>query len=212
MISTRFLPIVCALVGLALVPTFIHSYSDYTVSDGRLTRTIPASLAGYEGSLSRRNATNATWGKWRFDSDDWIERVYKIGRDNVTLTVVRSYDPKSLYHHPELAVAYGPSYLRTDVRRFPQRLDIPVHLAYTDVDGGTVAMYVLHYDGRFIEDPIAFQLRTAGELLFSGRKPMTLFFVADASVPAAAKVDDLPSARLLFAAIDQFLGTRGPAH
>lgn len=204
MISSRFLPIVCALVGLTLVPTLIHSYSDSTVRDGRATQMIPMSLAGYEGAPSGRNAT---WGKRRFESDDWMERIYKSGGDEVKLSVIRSYDPKSLYHHPELAVSYGPSWVRSEVKRFPQRSEIPIHMLYTD--GGAVAMYVLHYDDRFVQDPIMFQLRTAGELLFSGRKPMTLFFVTDQSVPSSADISTLPSASLLFAAIDRFLATGG---
>jgi hypothetical protein len=65
-------------------------------------------------------------------------------------------------------------------------------------------MYVLHYDDRFVENPITFQIRTAGELLFSGRKPMTLFFLHDLDVPEGARPGTLPSARLLFSAIDRF--------
>jgi hypothetical protein len=206
-IANRFLPIVCALVALTLVPTLIHSYADSTVRDGRATETIPTSLAGYVGAPSGRNAT---WGKRRFESDDWMERIYKSSDDQVKLSVIRSYDPKSLYHHPELAVAYGPSWVRTEEKRFAQRPEIPVHMLYTDT-GGTVAMYVLHYDDRFVEEPITFQLRTAGELLFSGRKAMTLFFVTDESVPSAAGVDTLPSADLLFAAVDRFVASGSAA-
>jgi len=205
-ISGRYLPVVCALVGLSLVPTLIHSYSDSIIRDGRATETIPTSLAGYAGVPSGRNAT---WGKRRFESDDWMERIYTSGGDTVKLSVIRSYDFKSLYHHPELAVSYGPSWVRSDVKRFSERPDIPVHMVYTDTDSGTMAMYVLLYDDRFVSDPIVFQVRTAGELLFSGRKAMTLFFVTDEKVPSAANIDTLPSARVLFAAIDRFLASGG---
>lgn len=208
MISTRYVRIVCALVGLTLVPTFIHSYSASALSDGRTTQAIPTSLAGYEGTPSGRNAT---WGKRRFESDDWMERIYRSTTDEVKLSVIRSYDAKSLYHHPELAVSYGPSYVTTEVRRFPQRQDIPVHVLYTDNNAGTVAMYVLHYDDRFVQDPIRFQLRTAGKLLFSGRKAMTLFFLTDESVPPGIEIDSLPSIGLVFAAIDRFIESGGPA-
>ncbi len=208
MISTRYVRIVCALIGLTLVPTFIHSYSASTLSDGRTTQAVPTSLAGYEGTPSGRNAS---WGKRRFESDDWMERIYRSATDEVKLSVIRSYDAKSLYHHPELAVSYGPSYVRTEVRRFPQRRDIPVHVLYTDNNAGTVAMYALHYDNGFVEDPIRFQLRTAGELLFSGRKAMTLFFLTDESAPAGIEIDSLPSIGLVFAAIDRFIESGGPA-
>jgi hypothetical protein len=206
MISTRFLSVVCALVGLTLVPTLIHSYAETEVRDGLSTQVISTSLAGYQGVPSGRNAT---WGKRRFDSDDWTERNYTSQGDTVKLTVVRSFDPKSLYHHPELAIAYGPSYVRSEVKRFAQRPEIPVYVLYTDKDGGTVAMYALEYDRAFVEDPIRFQIRTAGELLFSRRKPMTIFFVTDGNVPASADIDSLPAAKVLVAAIDSFLGKGG---
>lgn len=200
MISTRFLPVVCALVALTLVPTFIHSYSDSAIRDGRTTAAIPAVLAGYTGTASGRNAT---WGQRRFESDDWAERVYRAGRDEVVLTVVRSYDAKSLYHHPELAVTEN-TFPRTEVKRFAQRPEIPVHVLYAEPTG--VALYVLQYDDAFVEDPIRFQLRSAGEMLFSGRRAMTLFFLAD-QLPAAS-VERLPSLGLLFEAIDRFTAQR----
>lgn len=206
MISTRFLSVVCALVGLTLVPTLIHSYAETEVRDGLSTQVISTSLAGYEGVPSGRNAT---WGKRRFDSNDWMERKYTSNGDEIKLSVIRSFDPKSLYHHPELAIAYGPSYVRSEVKRFAQRPEIPVHMLYTDKDGGTVAMYALEYDRGFVADPIRFQIRTAGELLFSRRKPMTIFFVADGNVPESANIDSLPAAKVLFAAIDSFLRKGG---
>jgi hypothetical protein len=88
---------------------------------------------------------------------------------------------------------------------------VPVHLLDARPNGRAVAMYALHYDGRFVEDPILFQIRTAGRLLFSGRKPMTLFFAHDVAVPDEANPDTLPSARLLFAAIDSFLDRKSAA-
>jgi len=75
----------------------------------------------------------------------------------------------------------------------------------TQNNGGSVALYVLHYDGRFVSDPIRFQLRTAGELLFTGRKAMTLFFVRQDSVPEGAAPLTLPAARLLYEAVDRFV-------
>jgi hypothetical protein len=191
-ISSRFVPAVCALVAVALVPTYIHSYAGSTVQDRRTTASIPTSLAQYHGTASDRNAT---WGKRRFDSDDWTERIYRSTGDEVKLSVIRSFDPKSLYHHPELAVSYGPSYVSTEVRRLTRRPDIPVHVLSTAGASRTIAMYALHYGDTFVQDPIRFQLRAAGELLFSGRKPMTLFFLTDDSVPAGLDVDATPCLR-----------------
>jgi hypothetical protein len=207
MISSRFVPAVCALVAIALVPTYIHSYARSTVPDGRTTGSISESLAQYRGTASGRNVT---WGKRRFDSDDWVERIYRSSNDEVKLSVIRSYDPKSLYHHPELAVSYGPSYVTTEVTRLSQRPDIPVHVRSTAGSDRTVALYALHYGDSFVQDPIRFQLRTAVELLFSGRKPMTLFFLTDESVPAGVEVDALPSIGLFLEAIEQFVASGRP--
>ncbi len=65
-------------------------------------------------------ATNrpADWGRRRFESQDWTERRYVSGGDQVVLTVVRSFDLKALYHHPELAVAYGADFEPSRVQSF----------------------------------------------------------------------------------------------
>jgi hypothetical protein len=200
MIATRFVPIVCGLLAIALVPTVRHSYADARIFDDRSTALIPASLAGYDGSPSDRNAT---WGQRRFESHDWTERMYRSRDDLVKLSVIRSFDAKTLYHHPELAVSYGPTWVRSEARRFSERLHVPVRVLYAD--SGPVALYVLQYGDRFVEDPIRFQLRSAAELLFRGRQAMTLFFLTDAE-PVGGDIETLPALGVLFAAIDSFVG------
>jgi hypothetical protein len=201
--STRYAPAICVALLLALVPTIIHSYAGVVASDGLTTKAIPATLAGYSSVPTKRSDD---WGERHFDSHDWFERQYSRPDDTVVLTVVRSYDLKSLYHHPELAVAYHfASFGQTVVGALPERPEIPVHVL-SGGDSKAAGLYVLHYDGRFISDPIAFQLRTAGELLVSGRKPMTLLFVRD-DAPSTGDPLKLPAAQLLLAAIQAF--TRG---
>jgi hypothetical protein len=65
-------------------------------------------------------------------------------------------------------------------------------------------MYVLQYEDRFVEDPVWFQIRTAGELLFRRRQPMTLFFVLDSNGSPALDGEPAGSLRVLFGAIDAF--------
>ena len=202
--SSRYAPAVLAALIVALVPTIIHSYVRLVVTDGRATAAIPATLLTYSSSPTKRPVN---WGASHFDSQDWFEREYVANGDKVVLTVVRSYDLKALYHHPELAVAYHDAkFDRATTETAADRPDVPVHVL-TDREAGPVALYVLLYDGRFIADPIRFQLRTAGELLFTGRKPMTLFFVRDDAPPEGVTPLELPAKRLLFEAIDQFVGT-----
>ena len=49
--------------------------------------------------------------------------------------MIRSYDAKALYHHPELAVT-NESFVRPRSGDFAQQPDIPVHVLYTDDDDG----------------------------------------------------------------------------
>jgi len=205
--SSRYAPAVIVALIVALVPTIIHSYVGLVVTDGRHAAAIPTTLLNYSSNPTKRSAT---WGASHFDSEDWFERQYATDGDRLVLTVVRSYDLKALYHHPELAVAYHEAkFDRATTQATTDRPDVPVHIL-TDREAGPVALYVLHYDGRFIADPIRFQLRTAGELLFTGRKPMTLFFVLDESPRSGVAPLELPARRLLFEAIDQFVGTAAP--
>ena len=202
-ISHRFIPVVCLLLAAAIVPTIIHSYSGAAHDDRRTTAAIPAELVGYDSVPSERAAT---WGKRRFDSDDWTERVYSnVAGQKLRLTVVRSFDPKSVYHHPELAVAYRTSFVGEDVIQMDERPEVPVHVLKPGPGVNASAMYVLHYDTRFVDNPITFQIRAAGELLFSKRRPMTLFFLLNENARAEDRGARAAEAKLIFAAIDAFL-------
>lgn len=203
MIATRFVPAICVLFALALIPTVIHSYAANPADDGRRTTALPAVLAGMASTPSDRNPN---WGQRRFDSPDWIERQFRAANgEALTLTVVRSYDAKALYHHPELAVAYGTSFDDHRVQHTAERPDVPVHVLEPGPGVEATGLYVLHYDTRFVSDPIRWQLRNAGELLFSPRKPMTLFFVRGTRSISAEALENSAAVDLLFAAIDAFL-------
>ena len=200
MLSTRFAPAVLVLLGLAAVPTVIHSYMDSAEPDGRTTSAIPARLAGETGTPTKRRAS---WGEDRLASYDWFERRYG-GAPEVKLAVARSFDAKKLYHHPELAIDYGPSYERVTTIRLPQRPDVPVHLLRGG-QGNTrrLALYTLHYEDTYVEDPIRFQLRASFKALFSTRKPMTVFFAAQ-DLPQGGQVETSKAAKLLLAAMEAF--------
>lgn len=207
MISTRHVPVTCVLVALALVPTVIHSYGGAPPSDGRTAAAVPAVLAEFQSVPSGRNAT---WGKRRFDSDDWMERQYNSAAgDEIRLTVVRSLDAKSVYHHPELAISDAISFPGVEVRTFEERPEIPVYVLQPAPGVTAAGMYVLHHSDRFVADPIWFQIRTAGELLFTRRQPMTLFFVLRTATREGEN-DPAPLKRVLFAAIDAFLRQPSP--
>jgi hypothetical protein len=187
------------LCGLAAVPTVIHSYRDSTVSDGKSVRAIPMRLGGDLGAATTRRSG---WGEERFSATDWTERHYKGNK--VRLFMGRSFDSKKLYHHPELAVDYGNDYDAGAVIDLPQRPGVPVHVMRgSGTDSRRVALYTLHYDGRFVADPIRFQLRTSLELLFSKRKSMTLFFATQDLGPNES-AESSAAAAVLLAAMSAF--------
>lgn len=201
MISARYAAATAVLLALALIPTGIHTYWGAVAKDGRTTGAIPAVLLGME---SRATARKAAWVKNNLDSDDWVERVYRSGGQDVILFVGRSYDAKRLYHHPELALLRGTETAPFGVTHATERPDVPLHVLTTAKDDRKgVAVYALLYDRRFVESPVAFQLRTSAELLVTGRKPMTLFLASDL-FGDPAKIDAAPATHVLLAAIASF--------
>lgn len=199
MISARYAPALLVLLMLALVPTVIHSYAGVIVRDGKSAAAIPTRLAGFVGSAGPRNAG---WGQRHFGSDDWIARDYSSATAKVTLTVVRAYDLKTVYHHPELAVAYDTPFSHYDVRRLNGHPDVPVHVLTGE--NGAIGLYALVYDNGYVTDPVWFQVRTAGALLVGGRRPMTLVFARQTGVPAGRDPAATDAATILFAALDIF--------
>ena len=200
MMSARYGAAAAAILAVALVPTVIHTYWDEKADDGLTTRAVPLLL---DRMSSTPTARKAAWVRNNFASDDWTERVYQAGGKSVTLFVGRSYDAKRLYHHPELALLRGTETIPAGVARATARPEIPLHLVRTERSGRKgVAVYALLYDGRFVDSPIAFQLRTSAELLVSRRKPMTLFLASDLS--GASTIDEAPATRVLLAAISSF--------
>jgi hypothetical protein len=202
MTSVRNGVVLCVLLTLALVPTIVHSYVGARVAEARPARALPENLAGFTSTPTAR--TDA-WAARRFDSNDWIERRYERDGQEAILTVVRSYDLKLLYHHPELAAAYGTSFTDYRVAELPERPGVPVHLLTSENDEVS-ASYVLQYGGGYVADPIAFQIRTAGALLFSKQRPMTLFFMLEHHPPGSSARARKAAAELLFTAIDSVAG------
>ena len=201
MISTRYAAIVVVLVALAGVPTVIHSYMDTAANDGRSAAAIPMQLLGREGVATPRHAG---WGEDHIGSDDWIERLY-TGRPAVTLFVGRSLDAKTLYHHPELAVAYGSPFSADEIVSLPQLPGVPVHLLRpSDPGSRRMALYTLRHKDTYVRNGVTFELRNSMAMLFSRRAPMTLFFVSQDQSDASQAIGETPAAAILAAAMDAF--------
>jgi hypothetical protein len=204
MIAPHFSLPVSVLLGLALIPTIIHEYVGLAVQDGRVTSAVSMDLAGFKGSATGRKSA---WVVRKFDGTDWIERWYTAENDRLQLLIVRSYDLKRLYHHPELAIVQDDDLISRGIIRLPKREYLPIHvLESSRTDGRGVALYALHYDKEFVDNPLRFQIRTAASLLVSGRRQMTLFFVHDSDVPPESSLKDLHATQVLLEAVDSFLG------
>jgi hypothetical protein len=200
MLTTRFATSVIVLLVVAAVPTVLHSYLDTTIVDGRSARSVPMTLAGETGVQTSRREN---WGDDRLGSRDWTERRYPTFPE-VKLFIGRSYDPKRLYHHPELAVDYGQAYGASSIIHLPARPDVPIHFLRGDDSTPTrIAIYALRHRESYIDDPIRFQLRTSFALLFSRRAAMTLFFAAQELGPDQP-VETSRAAALLIASMDAF--------
>lgn len=202
MISPRYAAPVALALLLALLPTAIHSYAGLRVADHLTVSAIPETLDGFVGSPTSRRAN---WGQRRFDATEWIERTYTAPSRNVRLVVARSFDLKKLYHHPELAAADGVDLHARGTAQLPDGLG-GVHVLETESGTRQVVLYALVYDGMLIEDPVWFQFRTAGKLLVTGRKQMTLFFVHQADAPREQPPEKTAAADVLKAALAAFAG------
>jgi hypothetical protein len=201
MISTRYAIPTVVLIAFALVPTTIHSYLGIRTTDALTTNVIAPELLG---AVSQPTARRSQWVRETFQSTDWIERTYRVDGEEVVLFAGRSYDAKRLYHHPELGLLRGTTTVPVGIVHPLARPDIAVHLVSTALEGRHgLAAYALLYNGRFIENPVMFQLRTSAALVFSAPKPMTLFF-ASALTGDATSADAAPATRILLAAIHSF--------
>ena len=201
MINARFAPVTSVLLALALIPTIIHGYRGLTVEDGLEVAAIPEELAGMR---SRPTGRKASWAEEELGAHDFIERRYRTETEEIQLFVARSFDAKRLYHHPELAILRGTGTAPAGLTTLPGRPDVPIHLLTTSRQGRRgIAVYALSYDNTYVKDPILFQLRIAGPLLFSGRRAMTLFLASDLS-GSIDRLEAAPSTTLLTAAIEAF--------
>jgi hypothetical protein len=177
-ISTRLAPATLCLLLLALIPTALHTYRGVSYDDGVRPKQVPVVI---DGVSSMAESRRDTWGQRRFNTDDWIDRWYGTV-PRLRLTVVRTYDAKAVYHHPELAISYPEAMLG------PARLERlsggePVFVLRGMDQSRDLVAYALLSDGRVVDDPYVEQARMALRMLVGGRRPMTLVYVQDRNPP-----------------------------
>jgi hypothetical protein len=202
MISSRYALPVALVLTLALIPTVIHSYLGLKADDGLSVKNISSVLDNFNSTPTNRLPG---WGEETFGSEDWVERTYtdEHGK-SLRLFVGRSYDHKRLYHHPELALSYAKDLRSAGQIRLPGQPEIPVNVLRNEMHPN-MAAYALLYDGKFIDNPIAHQIRDSLKQLISARKPMTLFYIADDNEQKNTEFIQSPAASLLNKAIKDFM-------
>lgn len=199
MISTAHARAIIVLLCLAGAPAVAQSIAGREHDDGWRADAVSTRLGAVEGAPTRRQSS---WVQRRFASTDFTERTYGATR----LFIVRSFEFTSLYHHPELAVAYrtGATYAGLTKLKHGDRT-IPVSVVRSERGTRGLGAYVLLYgQERFVARPYWFHLRLAGELLLRPRQPMTLFFVYDDTASPSTSIEDASCARVLMDAIDSF--------
>lgn len=201
MISLRYAHYVAITLGIALIPTIIHSYLALTLADGRQVRNIDPEFSSYSSRPTKRQPN---WGEVTFSCFDWLERIYLDSNGHqVRLFVGRSYDHKSLYHHPELALSYGEDFKLKQRVQLSGSPGIPVILLRKQTRPG-IAAYALLYEDQFIEHPISHQIKHSLNQLLNPRKPLTLFYVSQPNVDRAIAFNETASAQVLRYAIEAF--------
>jgi hypothetical protein len=201
MVSTRFAPAAAVLLSLALVPTVVHNYLGTRVTDGRRAAGVATRLAGFD---SRPTGRPEPWARRNFDAVDAVERYFGAG-DRLRLLVVRSYDAKKLYHHPELVASYGAGLAPAGTVVLPGDPPVPAFVLRPGrAESRDLVLYALVSRDEVIANPYVYQVRAAGRQLVSGRELLTLIYVHDRAA-TGGPVEDEAAAQLLREAVASFL-------
>lgn len=179
-LPTRYAPHIALLCALTLIPVVVHGYL------GRRTdECLRPELFAPESRALAPLQDRAGFMRRHFGATRWREgRVQGDGPGpDLRYAIVRSHDPKLVYHRPDHVFLDGtPSGHRTDRTESPAGRALPVHRALyapARAAGRTqdFAAWILLYDGEAVANPVLAQLGAAWKLVFSGVAPMTLVMV-----------------------------------
>jgi hypothetical protein len=183
--STRHVPLIAVLLALAAAPTWLHHTGRLNVDDcGELAIAFEPMSDGSppvgDGEAARRRKRLLTL----YGDGSWVEGRVSIRRGGPRLTtvVVRSFDPKTIYHWPGNRVI-GTRPERTTLETVTAGAgQLPIHRLHyprRSERGRKVkfAAYLLVYGGELVRNPYLAQLLSAPRQVVAGRMPMWLFFV-----------------------------------
>src|SRR5688572_29215597 len=160
----------------ALVPVLVHSYGDSKVEDCSNVDALFPAAAVSGGAATQRN--DSMW--YQFRAVKWAEGAFAETDPPLQLefVIIRSYDPKRLYHRPE-------TYFRnqTSSSQLVQSItrntgSMPIHVVrYEQPDRAQVAAYLLVYNSKAVANPYLAQVAAFPSQLITGAKPMTIFMI-----------------------------------
>ncbi len=160
-----------------LIPVIPHSYLKLKGNDCVSIQDLSALCAGKTDSETIGRRLTSIFGEVQ-----WCAGILPSRDDTPALEcwILRSYDPKKLYHLPEIGLVRDAA----PNRRLTQYLKwengaVPVHRAfYPDSGGDVYAAYMLIYNSEPVDNPYITQVLSFPKQLLAGVAPMSLFFVS----------------------------------
>ena len=176
-LSRRYLPQITIALLLTSIPVVVHSYIELTAAD----RVNFSDLCAISGSEQDRESTGRRL-KDLFGQVEWCHGSLgtQIPSAPLDFWIMRSYDPKKLYHLPDTGLVRGAA----PSRRTTEWVDlgderVPIHRAYyAEEEPAVFAAYLLIYNGEPVANPYLAQLASFPLQLLRGTSPMNLLFVS----------------------------------
>jgi hypothetical protein len=176
-LSRRYALHAVALLLVPLFPVAIHSYGRYDTDDCANVQALLGPVA-IEGAEDTRGA----WMKRVFSAVQWKEASLPPAGSSAQFktSVIRSYDPKKLYHHPESGLIQKASLNSRGTESIEINSEsIPIQrVYYAAADRATIVAYMLVYGSRPVANPYVAQFTALARQLRRGRMPMTMFFIS----------------------------------
>jgi hypothetical protein len=158
------------------VPVLVHSYGDSKVEDCSNVDALFATAAGAGGAGAQRNSS--MW--YQFRAAKWAEGAFAETDPPLQFefVIIRSYDPKRLYHRPETYFRQQTSSSQLVQSMTRNTGSVPVHVVrYEQPDRAQVVAYLLVYNSKAVANPYLAQLAAFPSQLITGAKPMTIFLI-----------------------------------
>lgn len=176
-LSTRYVRPLSFCLLVALIPVAVHSYFHLDRDDCSGTLSlVPA---------ARSDTTHAAFLQERFDSFQLSEGGFAQDGVHFDYTIIRSYDPKRLYHRPEKSLVLHADVASRSIEWLPASSGpLPIHLAHYREEGQAIAVaYLLVFGSSPVASPYWPHLRAAPFEMFAGRRPMTLVLIQARGFP-----------------------------